>query len=709
MGLSSSQARLLNLTSRMHQIEYKAAKIEAEKLQMANKSKQVYQEYQNALEATKIQYKTINSDASATFVDATYNDLCFGNAGDRFALLSTDNGKPYIPQDVADKYDAHQNSASAFATAMTGYVPSVIPSYSSPNSEYVPTNRGTQYEPGQNISNLQMGQNASTTIKGGNNAITLSLNQSFGTDTNCNYSISSEEDQNVTFEYLENGRLVICGNGLTITSNDNKNDDIILLGNDNTLDTGGGNDIVRVGYCVDQSQYCGSSTGNTINTGAGTDHVIVGKEGNSVNSSESVLCMNNNIKGHTDGDSSNKFSVYSQGANADATSQTADSIEGISSQGASDDCRIFSLINSLGKNTNNKNLSNYVTISGSASSGYNVTFNNYTGENRTAQINASEVQNTTRVTGDLTTILIDLALNKLMAQNKDDPRLQANSNNDNAVSRADYNTIAKYFFGNEKMEYTRYIDSPDSETGSPGFITMWQKYKNGTYTNLSIGFKSSDPSLGIVNEHAYSVKNVVDNKYVEVVNPWNDADTLKISWSTFTAQFEGAWVFGTGKETNIIQNAESRLTKDNIIQTNNGPGSSGNDTEWYYFYNLHQQITAAGGYETVPQQMTGNKEYLRNLLVHGFAYLTVLDKDTKEFVDTSVATNTSLQEVDDEKELRKAEAKYEADMRRIDYKDRKFDYDLAALDAERNAVKQEMETLKTVAKDNVDRTFKLFS
>jgi len=88
-------------------------------------------------------------------------------------------------------------------------------------------------------------------------------------------------------------------------------------------------------------------------------------------------------------------------------------------------------------------------------------------------------------------------------------------------------------------------------------------------------------------------------------------------------------------------------------------------------------------------------------------FLKFEDEKFSDYV-TSVATNTGLQEVDDEKELRKAEAKYEADMRRIDMKDRKFDYDLAALDAERNAVKQEMETLKTVAKDNVDRTFKLF-
>ena len=77
--------------------------------------------------------------------------------------------------------------------------------------------------------------------------------------------------------------------------------------------------------------------------------------------------------------------------------------------------------------------------------------------------------------------------------------------------------------------------------------------------------------------------------------------------------------------------------------------------------------------------------------------------------DVSVAIDTNLREVQDEQYLRKAEAQYEADMRRIDMKDRKYDIDLAALDNERNAIKSEMETLKTVAKENVERTFKLFS
>ena len=87
-------------------------------------------------------------------------------------------------------------------------------------------------------------------------------------------------------------------------------------------------------------------------------------------------------------------------------------------------------------------------------------------------------------------------------------------------------------------------------------------------------------------------------------------------------------------------------------------------------------------------------------------------KQTYEFdfadYETSVSTNTGLQEVTDEVALKKAEAKYEADMKKIDMKDRKYDTDLAALDTERNAIKQEMDTLKTVAKENVERTFKLF-
>ena len=75
MGLAASQARLLNLTARMHDIEYKAQNLEAQKLQMANESRQVYQEYENALNKQKVQFKQIGADGSANYVDADISTL----------------------------------------------------------------------------------------------------------------------------------------------------------------------------------------------------------------------------------------------------------------------------------------------------------------------------------------------------------------------------------------------------------------------------------------------------------------------------------------------------------------------------------------------------------------------------------------------------------------------------------------------------------
>ena len=146
--------------------------------------------------------------------------------------------------------------------------------------------------------------------------------------------------------------------------------------------------------------------------------------------------------------------------------------------------------------------------------------------------------------------------------------------------------------------------------------------------------------------------------------------------------------------------------------------------------NVYNTVTAAAtaagtSLSTAGAANGGSTEAVTNLIQAGFIVLVKMDgqtftdgaklsdliknNPTKNIYATNVATDTSLQEVSDELDLKKAEAKYEADMRKIDAKDKKFDTDLAALEQERNAIKTEMDTLKTVAKDNVDRTFKLFS
>ena len=126
-------------------------------------------------------------------------------------------------------------------------------------------------------------------------------------------------------------------------------------------------------------------------------------------------------------------------------------------------------------------------------------------------------------------------------------------------------------------------------------------------------------------------------------------------------------------------------------------------------------VDAAEGEDYAPSadvaEQFNNPVYLTNMLQEGFIVLHKMTGNnvTAAAEEINIATDTALQEVSDELDLKKAEARYEADMAKINAKDKKFDTDIAALEQERNAIKTEIDTLKTVAKDNVERTFKLFS
>lgn len=139
------------------------------------------------------------------------------------------------------------------------------------------------------------------------------------------------------------------------------------------------------------------------------------------------------------------------------------------------------------------------------------------------------------------------------------------------------------------------------------------------------------------------------------------------------------------------------------------------ENEFNYYMNLFEQIKNAGGCEVVdPQYVTGEKanEWFNNMVNSGMAIINVYDTDKKEWTETSVATSTNqnyLQEAQDEKDLKKAEAKYEHELDIIKTKDAKFDQDLSKLETERTSITTEMDAIKKVKDDNIDRTFGIFS
>ena len=121
MGLSSSQARLLSLTGRMHDIEYKAQKLEAQKLQLANETRRVNEDYLNALEAIKIQRRTLSADGSSTYVDATYNNLIFSkdNQNSIYILKDIDSGKVYCPNEIRSAFANSDRTVDGFLKTLS--------------------------------------------------------------------------------------------------------------------------------------------------------------------------------------------------------------------------------------------------------------------------------------------------------------------------------------------------------------------------------------------------------------------------------------------------------------------------------------------------------------------------------------------------------------------------------------------------------------
>ncbi len=119
MGMAASQARLLTITARMHDVEYQAQSIQNAKIQLSTQSDQIYQDYLEALDATTLTIK----DYEGNTVIANFNNL-FGidsvDTKDKYALFD-DRGRLVVEDEIATAYNEFKDSGAesdAYAFAM---------------------------------------------------------------------------------------------------------------------------------------------------------------------------------------------------------------------------------------------------------------------------------------------------------------------------------------------------------------------------------------------------------------------------------------------------------------------------------------------------------------------------------------------------------------------------------------------------------------
>lgn len=110
MGLASSQARLLSLTSRQHAVEARAQRLLSDKMRLSNDSDAAYQKYMNVLEDTALKTRQTNDVGETFWIDGNINNLMRYNAaentgGSVFYVQDLETGKLYVPQEVFDNYN----------------------------------------------------------------------------------------------------------------------------------------------------------------------------------------------------------------------------------------------------------------------------------------------------------------------------------------------------------------------------------------------------------------------------------------------------------------------------------------------------------------------------------------------------------------------------------------------------------------------------
>ena len=105
MGMAASQARLLAITARIHDVEYQAQAIQNAKMGLANLSDQAYNNYLAALDAETLTIKDFEGNA----IVANFNTLCSRNAvqpaGDFKYALKDSKGRLIVSDDIKEKYD----------------------------------------------------------------------------------------------------------------------------------------------------------------------------------------------------------------------------------------------------------------------------------------------------------------------------------------------------------------------------------------------------------------------------------------------------------------------------------------------------------------------------------------------------------------------------------------------------------------------------
>ena len=137
MGMAASQARLLCITARIHDVEQQAQAIQNAKIQLSTQSDQVYQEYLEALDATTLTIKDWQGNTMVASVSSIGGRNAVDCGANKYAIRN-DRGELVVPDDIYELYTDYMDDggvADPYAFAMYAIDPNNLPNYPDEEAE----------------------------------------------------------------------------------------------------------------------------------------------------------------------------------------------------------------------------------------------------------------------------------------------------------------------------------------------------------------------------------------------------------------------------------------------------------------------------------------------------------------------------------------------------------------------------------------------
>lgn len=135
-----------------------------------------------------------------------------------------------------------------------------------------------------------------------------------------------------------------------------------------------------------------------------------------------------------------------------------------------------------------------------------------------------------------------------------------------------------------------------------------------------------------------------------------------------------------------------------------------NQTFIAYLTNIFNKMQSAGYYVEEDETKTlKDNAWFEEGLRSGDLQLEYYSATEKKFVSTSIDEDSSIQEVEDEREIAIVEREYQMKLEEIEQQDTKYDMELKKLDTEHNALQTEYDSVKNVIDKNVEKSFQIFS